>query len=256
LILSNDFSEACGIGVYLKEDGYRVEARDNAAAAISLLKKEPFDLVLMDIQMPELDGVAATRVIRAMDPPLGRIPIIALTGNVLPQQIQSFLDAGMNDHVGKPIDRDHLHEKVALWMESPGGAVPPRAPAAMDFDPSKFESFLANFGSAWVEEHAGKFAKTLEAAFASTIDCSRREAHQLLNFAGLLGFDRLVELCRDVETMSPDDPAALARAFEDLRAERAAALRRLKDVVLPATRATIVAGAIGMRDSAVPNRSV
>ena len=70
----------------------------------------------MDIQMPMMDGVAATRCIRALPHSIKDIPIIAMTGNVLPQQVRSFLEAGMNDHLGKPIERVKLYSSVRRWI--------------------------------------------------------------------------------------------------------------------------------------------
>jgi CheY-like chemotaxis protein len=70
----------------------------------------------MDVQMPEIDGLTATKIIRTLADPVGQIPIIAMTGNVLPHQVRSFLDAGMNDHVGKPIDRTELYKTVRNWL--------------------------------------------------------------------------------------------------------------------------------------------
>ena len=66
-------------------------------------QRKTYDLILMDIRMPGMDGHAATRAIRAMGEPWSRIPIIALSGNTLPAEVDACLAAGMNDHVGKPI---------------------------------------------------------------------------------------------------------------------------------------------------------
>ena len=69
----------------------------------------PYDLVLMDIQMPVMDGIEATKAIRAMaDPRLARLPIVAMTANAFEEDRQRVLSAGMNGHLGKPIDVDKL----------------------------------------------------------------------------------------------------------------------------------------------------
>ncbi|MCI8870463.1 MAG: response regulator [Lawsonibacter sp.] len=69
----------------------------------------PYDLVLMDIQMPVMDGIEATKVIRAMDEPeLARLPIVAMTANAFEEDRQRVLSAGMNGHLGKPIDVEKL----------------------------------------------------------------------------------------------------------------------------------------------------
>ncbi len=75
----------------------------NGQEAILATQRKAYDLILMDIRMPGMDGQAATRAIRAMGEPWIRVPIIALSGNTLPSEIDACLAAGMNDHVGKPI---------------------------------------------------------------------------------------------------------------------------------------------------------
>ena len=74
------------------------------------------DLVLMDVQMPIMDGLTATRRIRAMSSESARTtPIVAMTANVLPEQIETCLAAGMDDHLGKPISAAKLLEAISVW---------------------------------------------------------------------------------------------------------------------------------------------
>ncbi len=75
----------------------------NGQEAVLATQRKTYDLILMDIRMPGMDGHAATRAIRAMGEPWSRVPIIALSGNTLPSEVDACLAAGMNDHVGKPI---------------------------------------------------------------------------------------------------------------------------------------------------------
>jgi CheY-like chemotaxis protein len=74
-----------------------------------------YHVVLMDVQMPIMDGISATEVIRSLPGPECDVPIIALTANILPEQVRSFKRAGMNDHMGKPFQRDQLLELVNRW---------------------------------------------------------------------------------------------------------------------------------------------
>jgi PAS domain S-box-containing protein len=104
------------VEAYLRDNNYEVDTVASAVDAIRLIQIERYDVVLMDIQMPVMDGVAATRCIRALPDSFKNIPIIAMTGNVLPQQVRSFLAAGMNDHVGKPIERAKLYSSVRRWI--------------------------------------------------------------------------------------------------------------------------------------------
>jgi len=77
---------------------------DGQAALEAIQSRGPFDLILMDIQMPIMDGPTATRAIRNLPGEAARAPIIALSANVLPEQQAAYLAAGMDDFVGKPID--------------------------------------------------------------------------------------------------------------------------------------------------------
>jgi CheY-like chemotaxis protein len=80
----------------------------DGAEALAQVQAAAYDVVLMDIQMPGMDGEAATRAIRALPGPLGRIPIVAMTANVMPEQRSSYLAAGMDAVVAKPVDAQAL----------------------------------------------------------------------------------------------------------------------------------------------------
>ncbi len=96
----------------LEHAGHRVEIADNGAQAVDAVKRTDYDVVLMDSQMPVLDGIAATRKIRLLPPPKGTVPIIALTANAMLGASAEYLAAGMNDYVSKPIDAAQLRAKL------------------------------------------------------------------------------------------------------------------------------------------------
>jgi len=90
--------------------------------------RQAFDIILMDVQMPNMDGLTAARRIRASAlPGAPRVPIIAMTANVLPEQVERCLEAGMDDHLGKPIDPARLLEAVARWSDGGDAAAEDRA---------------------------------------------------------------------------------------------------------------------------------
>ena len=101
----------------LEKLGYQVEVASNGREAVEAIEGTEFDLVLMDIQMPEMDGIAATQIIRSM-PATGKanVPIIALTANAMKGDEEEYLAAGMNDYLTKPIDRDSLINTLQRWM--------------------------------------------------------------------------------------------------------------------------------------------
>jgi CheY-like chemotaxis protein/HPt (histidine-containing phosphotransfer) domain-containing protein len=97
----------------LERAGHSVAFVTNGAEALEAVQHRTFDLVLMDVQMPVMDGVEATRRIRRLPPPPGQIPIIGLTANVMARERELYLAAGMDDCLPKPIDWDLLHAALA-----------------------------------------------------------------------------------------------------------------------------------------------
>ena len=103
------------VGVLLSVFGHDLTEAGGGAEAVEAASKAPFDLILMDLQMPGMDGLAATREIRARCPLNRATPIVALSANILPMHVDACRDAGMDDHIGKPIDTRELLTKVARW---------------------------------------------------------------------------------------------------------------------------------------------
>ena len=97
----------------LTKEGHRVDIVANGAEAVEAVSTRPYDVVLMDVQMPEMDGIEATAAIRELPDQLSRIPIIALTANAMKGDREKYLAAGMDDYVSKPIDMHDLFEAVA-----------------------------------------------------------------------------------------------------------------------------------------------
>ena len=113
----------------------QVDVASNGAQALSMAQAGDYDLVLMDIQMPEMDGLDATRAIRG-DPRLRKLPIVAMTAHALPSDRALSRQAGMNDHVTKPLDPDLLFCTLLKWIDPArlrGRPLPP--PAAADAPP-------------------------------------------------------------------------------------------------------------------------
>ena len=93
-----------------------------------------YDVVLMDMQMPVMDGIAATRAIRS-NPQLRNLPIIAMTANVMAHDIEQCIEAGMNDHVAKPIDPDALFAALLRWIKPRNAESPSQCTCASGRDP-------------------------------------------------------------------------------------------------------------------------
>jgi PAS domain S-box-containing protein len=103
----------------LEETHIIIDTAENGLAAVSKFRENPekYDLIIMDVQMPEMDGYEATRTIRAMDTPKAKnIPIIAMTANAFKEDVERCLEAGMNDHLAKPIDEKSVIEKITRYL--------------------------------------------------------------------------------------------------------------------------------------------
>ncbi len=117
------------IGGLLESAGALVQRAHNGAEVLEALRRESFDCVLMDVQMPEMDGIASTRAIRK-ELGLTDLPVIAVTAHASKENRQRCLDAGMNDFIGKPFTPASLYSRLAHWLPPRGDARPMQPPAA------------------------------------------------------------------------------------------------------------------------------
>ena len=144
----------------LTKQGYQLDAVENGKLAVERLEREHFDLVLMDIQMPELDGLEATRMIRLSPGPNQRIPIIALTAHAMAGDEQRCLSAGMDGYLPKPLDPQvtfRMIDKLARGdiregepvrpepVQRSAAAPTPSRPVVQNIDPVELENALPRF---------------------------------------------------------------------------------------------------------------
>lgn len=215
----------------LERAGHRVEIAADGVEALSVVQRRSFDLVLMDVQMPGMDGLEATRAIRALPAAVGRIPIIALTANALESEVERCRKAGMNDHIAKPIEADHLLAVLARWSqrigsaargETPSPAVPPAVPAPgtavlAEEMLAQLESLM---GASALHTMLLEVSATLKTRLASILDPGatpetvRTGAHAMISLAGNFGLMEMSQAARSLELAyetagSGSDDAAL-----------------------------------------------
>ena len=234
--------------------GLVVEVAGDGQQAVQLAATRNYDLALMDMQMPVMDGISATRAIRAR---IGRgLPIVAMTANAFGEDRAACLGAGMNDHVGKPVDPELLYSTLLRWLPlgkgsaesgSPDGLV---ASGAMDLErrlgrvagmdvahamkcvggqAAVLERVLNRFVRTYDEGAPGLLAAPTEEAIATW----RPICHSLLGAAETVGAKALGEQLRrfDRDLSSSLDIAELARRAESIQADLKAFVERLRLVL-------------------------
>jgi len=118
LVEDNEINQEVALG-QLEDAKVQVDVADNGEVAVNMVRSKDYDIVLMDMQMPVMDGIEATRIIRA-DSRFDQLPIVAMTANAMAADRDRCLEAGMNDHIAKPIDPDQLFGALSRWIGQSG----------------------------------------------------------------------------------------------------------------------------------------
>ena len=216
------------LGGMLSRYGHEVTFAVNGAEAAELAGREHFDVVLMDVQMPVMDGVEATRRIRTLPGHAGRVHIIGLTANVVASEHERYIAVGMNACVTKPIDWDQLfrafggtHEQVYASEAANKKPVLNQNTIGQlktQFGEEEFQTFLTN-----AVRDAEQAIVQLEKVSGDPSELVR-EAHRLKGTSGLFGLERISALAGEVEATarSGDDiPPLIGRLRQALSATRA-----------------------------------
>ncbi|HZB92637.1 MAG TPA: PAS domain-containing protein [Stellaceae bacterium] len=190
----------------LRRAGHAVDVAGDGEAAVEAVRHGAFDLVLMDVQLPRLDGLAATRAIRQLGTPAARAPIIAMTARALPGDAERCLAAGMSDHLSKPVDAAALLATIDRWVngERSDGAETPAAPNAAPQvqDRAVLRDLEAHLGQRKLDELVARARAELPRVLGemrqhrSAPKRLEREAHELVSIAGTAGLQELVECAR------------------------------------------------------------
>ncbi|MBR9808439.1 MAG: PAS domain S-box protein [Alphaproteobacteria bacterium] len=172
--------------------GHEIVTCSSAEQALELLRNgSDFDLVLMDIQMPNMDGVTATRMIRVLPKPICHVPVIALSANVLPEDVKTYLDAGMTAHFPKPVDLEELDGFIRKTLKKHTACTPVIATEEPEKDPyaeltHRYKVYLSGVAMEFVQimSHHDR-EETLQSVY--------RIAHSIAGAAGSFGFDEVSE---------------------------------------------------------------
>jgi two-component system, sensor histidine kinase and response regulator len=197
----------------LKTAGYEVDVADNGIEAVDAVEHQPYDLILMDVHMPSMDGLGATRKIRERGPPRGKIPIVALTADAVAGVREQYLAAGMDDFLSKPFNRSELLAVVERWTADRSGVIEMAAPApaaavaSAVLDTAKIrelESIMsreefAKLMNTWLDSTAERVGQIVRLGEAGDLAAVRPHAHNLVSTAGGFGAMQLSDLARRLE---------------------------------------------------------
>jgi PAS domain S-box-containing protein len=187
----------------LRRAGHQVEVAGDGESALAALQRRRFDLVLMDVQLPRMDGLEATRHIRRLAPPASQVPVIAMTARALSGDVEKCFAAGMNDHLAKPVDAAALLAMIDRWVPAADAAVqaPSRFPVQ---DEEALRDLEAHIGSGKLHDLLARAQEELPRRlrrlndFRSDRPLLEREAHELISVAGSAGLRELAECARGV----------------------------------------------------------
>ena len=224
----------CGL---LTRAGHSVATADSGVTAIAAVRaagERPFDVVLMDVQMPEMDGLTATRQLRALAPPLNGVPVIALTAHASNSSRGECLGAGMNGFVSKPVRLRPLLEELAAVLDLPAGkagATAAEVQAEVLLDAGQIAELITALGpEAWdrvIDSFAGSVDAEIDTIVAAieSEQSPARAAHTLKGVAWNTGAVVLGNLARQLETASGAEAKRLAAELRPLRQRTVTALR-------------------------------
>lgn len=235
VVEDNPINQQVAVGL-LSKLGHRADVADDGAEAVTLVERGDYDLILMDMQMPRMDGLTATGIIRALPEPKSRVTIVAMTANAMEGDRETCLAAGMDDYLAKPIDRHRLFAVLDRWTrhiidnggESRATCVAPTAEAAfsdiaetaseaplMDDDiqadltdalgADSFKALLASFRAS-VPARLGEIRAAIDGGdHHGTVAA----AHSLKGAASNLGFPRLALAAGRLESAAKDGDSDL-----------------------------------------------
>jgi PAS domain S-box-containing protein len=227
LVEDNEINQEVAIG-QLEDAEVFVDLAENGAEAVRMVRENDYDIVLMDMQMPVMDGIEATRILRS-NPRFESLPIIAMTANALVSDREMCLEAGMNDHIAKPIDPDQLFGVLLRWIKRPDGdgaglpewiearpavaaptAAAPAAEGPLDIDGIDVKSALKRTGGnrkryesllrRFAQQQGGTVDEIRKALSMGDAATAERAAHSLKGAAGTLGAVALSEAAAKAET--------------------------------------------------------
>ncbi|MEW5735092.1 MAG: response regulator [Thermodesulfobacteriota bacterium] len=212
---------------FLARAGVRTDLAKNGREALEAVRRQKYDLVLMDIQMPVMDGLAAASAIRS-DPRFRDLPIVAMTAHAMPRDREKSLAAGMNEHLAKPVEPEALYRVLARFLPGKSGKKEGGRGVDREEGLKKTGNDKELYGrllQIFQEVHSADPERIGEMAAAGDGEGLRSLAHAIRGAAAVIEAPRLAEMARSLEQ-------AVARGAESITAEAEAFREELEDVLV------------------------
>ena len=204
----NPVNQQVALGL-LRRRGHHVNVVSTGRAAVAAVSAQTYDVVLMDVHMPEMDGIEATREIRRLPGEKGRVPVIALSASAMKEETDDCMEAGMVGHLPKPIDPVALATVLSRYAPAapPAKAADGASDGSVSVDESYVRLLVDSLGAAKVgqliaelPQHARPHRERLASVSVETdLEPMRASAHALSGMAANLGLTALAELTSGIE---------------------------------------------------------
>jgi len=238
--------------IMLEKAGHWIDVAANGSEAVQAIRAFPYDMVLMDVSMPEMDGIEATSIIRTLPDGKADIPIIAMTAHAMRGDRERILAAGMNDYVSKPATRDQLLAAIARCVSDdkvymPEPPAEPTLEVAAIFEEAALRRLadetdpivVPELIESYLTDSKERLDRIVDALASSDLDTLEHETHTLGSSSATFGALRLHYLCRAIEAACQDGDTwralEMAKTIPDIAETSWTTLSKyLRDVAEPA----------------------
>ncbi len=252
LVEDNPVNQKVAVRI-LEKAGYRCDVAANGQEAVDAVARTRYDLILMDCQMPVMDGYEATRQIRSSEPAGARIPIIAMTAHALQEDRDLCLEAGMDDYMTKPVQPEALRRVLDAYLigkdRGENAVQPPKDEPDKGNERKEIldrmqelacgdDGFVQELLGLFLSESEKRLASLGEAIRCQDLELVKREAHTLKGSSANAGAESMREKAYRLEKLSQEgSPEDMQKAFQDLAEQFERTRRMLEDYLDPAAAA-------------------
>ena len=199
IVEDNVINQKVAIG-QLKHLGYDCDVAASGAEAIDAIRSRPYDLILLDCQMPDIDGYDVARAIRRLENETRRVPIVAMTAHTHGGERERCMAAGMDDYLAKPVSTQRLSGVLARWLGTREEVVDPGKIAGLQTFARGNPTFLRDITALFREDALLRLHELRDSAATGNMEAVARAAHSLKSSSGNIGATRMYSLCATIES--------------------------------------------------------